>query len=106
MPANNGLTILASGDGRRNVTQAANVWICSDDIKLSTSDRDILLSPVGYLNDRIILAAQTLLKRQSLSEGGFQDTLLGQTCNFEVETEEFIQILFNCCNHWLLVMST
>ena len=80
---------------------APNIWICNDDIELSTSDRDILLSPV---NDRIISASQALLKQQSLcTDGGFQDTVLGQTCAFQIETEEFIQILFNCRNHWLMV---
>ena len=96
--------ILAVDDeSPRGRTLTPKLWICNDNIKLSTSDRDILLSPVAYLNDSIMLAAQTLLKQQSLCKGGFQDTVLGQTCNFQVETEEFIQILFNCRNHWLLV---
>ena len=71
--------------------------------KLSTAERDILLNPVGYLNDSIIAAAQALLKNQSISQGGFQDTVLGLTCNFQIETEEFVQILFNGHNHWLVI---
>ena len=87
----------------RGVASAPNMWICNDVIKLSTADRDILLNPVGYLNDSIIAAAQDLLKNKSVSQGGFQDTVLGLTCNFQIETEEFVQILFNGRNHWLVI---
>ena len=74
-----------------------------DHLELTHSDREKLLSPVGWLNDRIVLAAQMLLKKQSPWCGGLQDTILGQTLSFQVETTEFIQILHSGFGHWLTI---
>ena len=69
---------------------------------LTNADRAILLSPVGWLNDNLIIAAQNLLKKQS-SMPGFQDTCLGQSLGFEIQRGEFIQILHDGHGHWLMI---
>ena len=79
-----------------------NTWITINNIALSTSDRDILLSIVGYLNDRIMSAAQAILKQQSLFKGGFQDTTLGQPATFKLRQKSLLRFFLISRNHWLL----
>ena len=69
---------------------------------LTDVDRATLLSPVGWLNDNLIVAAQNLLKKQS-SMPGFQDTYLGQSLGFEIQRGEFIQIFHDGYGHWLMI---
>ena len=76
------------------------VWI--ECLGLFETDREIVLSPTGWLNDRIINAAQTLLKNQFPELSGFQDVALGQVMNFTIEFGEFIQIVHSL-NHWVTI---
>ena len=69
---------------------------------LSDKDKEILLSPTGWLNDNLIVAAQNLLYKQ-LSVPGFQDTCLGQSMSFYIQQGEFIQVLHDKHGHWLIV---
>ena len=62
------------------------VWI--ECLGLFETDREIVLSPTGWLNDRIINAAQTLLKKDM---------------NFTIEFGEFIQIVHSPLNHWVTI---
>ena len=78
-------------------------WIENDLYSLSQTDREILLSPTAWLNDNIICAAQMILKEQSVLQNGFQPSTRGQTYTFEIETDDFIQILHNGCGHWLTI---
>ena len=77
------------------------VWI--ECLGLFETDREIVLSPTGWLNDRIINAAQTLLKNQFPELSGFQDVGLGQVMNFTIEFGEFIQIVHSPLNHWVTI---
>jgi hypothetical protein len=67
------------------------------------SDREALLSPVGWLTDSIINAAQQLLKRQFSGIQGLQDVAVSYTMNFEIQKGEFIHILHTTENHWVTV---
>ena len=69
---------------------------------LSDHVTSILLSPVGWLNDSIITATQNLLKMQT-SLRGFQSPMLGNTYGFNVQRDDFIQILHDGHGHWLTV---
>ena len=60
-------------------------WVQS----LSGNDRAILLSPVTWLNDNIVTAAQILLKSET-SCGGLQQPTLGQSLGFDIMREEFV----------------
>ena len=65
--------------------------------------RQILESNTQWLNDKIINAAQRLLKKQ-YGVPGLQDTVLGHTCAFDVVGGlEFVQVLHSNGNHWLTV---
>ena len=75
------------------------------DLKLTTEDKEILLNPVGKLTDNIINAAQTLLRAQYPHVPGMQDVVCGMALSFDVQPEEFVQILNTQTEHWLTVSS-
>ena len=77
-----------------------NFWI--EELNLLEEDREILLSPVGFLTDNIVDAAQMLLK-QAFSTPGFQNVCCGLTMNFDIQHGEFVQILHDGFNHWFTV---
>ena len=58
-----------------------------------------------WLNDVVIHAAQQLLKNNKdlLPVGGLQNPILGQRLAFEVQMEEFVQILHSGGNHWITI---
>ena len=62
-----------------------------------------LRSPVGWLNDNILFAAQVLLKKTMFQIPGLQPTTLGLTRVFEIQIEEFESILHDCLGYWLIV---
>ena len=76
-------------------------WIA--ELHLTSLDKEILLSTAAWLNDDIINASQTLLKKANPVMTGLQDVSLDLTLNFTVESHEFIQILHNGRGHWLVV---
>ena len=82
-------------------------WLQNELITLYESEKDIVESG-DWLTDNIIDAAQKILAAQfkaQFGEAGFQSVGLGSTFAFEVESDEFVQILHNGCNHWLTISS-
>ena len=79
----------------------ARDWISS--LGLYDCDKAILLNPLGLLNDSIINASQKLLKELFPFLPGLQCVELGTIMGFEVEVGEFVQIVHNGKNHWLLL---
>ena len=79
------------------------VWI--ESLELFTSDREVLLSPTGWLTSGIIDAAQLLLKQQFPNISGFERTELGYFANFSAHksasTLSFIQVIHDT-NHWVV----
>ena len=77
-------------------------WI--KELHLYPSDEYILLSPVQWLNDSIINAAQMLLHK-ACDKSGFQNTQLGKRLMFEPiqHGASFIQILHVDSTHWITV---
>lgn len=65
---------------------------------LSQDDMLKLSSPMEYLNDNHINAAQMLLRQQFPDANGLQDTLLQQNFSFAVQKGQFVQI-FHRENH-------
>ena len=74
------------------------------DLQLTEADKELLLNPLGWLNDNHINAAQQLLKSNCSEISGFQDVTCGVALSFNVEPDEFIQILNNRNGHWLTVL--
>ena len=94
---------LSTEDSEETSTTSLHVWKKADEYELSQKDREILLHPAAWLNDSIISAAQSLLKKENPMVGGFQPPYLGQTCGFDIQTGEFVQILHDGHGHWLTV---
>ena len=76
-------------------------WI--QELHLLERDRDILLSPAGWLTDILIDAAQMLLRQAFPALSGLQSVCCGRTKNFIVEPAEFVQVIHNGRGHWLTV---
>ena len=76
-------------------------WIT--ELRLSLEDQKILASPMGWLNDKIVDAAQTLLRNAHPAVPGLQPVSLGATCAFDIQTGEFVQVLHDGTDHWLLI---
>lgn len=72
------------------------------DIKLFQSDINILNSR-EWLNERLINAGQALMKKKFPCVSGLQDVGRSDTCTFQNNIGEFVQIL-NCHNsHWISI---
>ena len=80
---------------------SADNWI--PELQLYNDDKNILCSSTAWLNDRIINAAHVLLKAINPHLSGFQNPVLGQCLAFDVESEEFVQVLHDGHGHWLTV---
>ena len=76
------------------------LWI--PELGLTSSDRDILLSPTAWLTDSIIDAAQNLLKK-AFPVPGLQSVSCGLTMTYAVQPGEFIQILNTGLGHWVTI---
>ena len=70
---------------------------------LASEDKSVLLSPIGWLNDRLINVAQEMLKQTAPSPVGLQDVTLGNTLAYNIQTSEFVQILHDGHQHWVTI---
>jgi len=80
-------------------------WIESEQFTLYRCDKSIIESG-NWLTDDIIDAGQKILATQfkeKFGKAGFQSAVLGNTFSFDVESEEFVQVLHNGHNHWLTI---
>ena len=55
-------------------------------------DQQIILCPTGWLNDKIISAAQCLLKNESKAEG-LEESTAGLAYSFKLKKGEYLQPL-------------
>ena len=79
-------------------TGPEELWL--PELGLRRSDKQTLVSPMAWLSDDIINAAQRLLQKANPNMSGFQDVACGLTMNFDVESGEFVQILYTGQGHW------
>ena len=70
---------------------------------LSNSDKGIILSPSGWLNDSIISAAQKLMLQHFPLMSGMQPPILQHAWGFDVHRGDFVQILHVHNSHWSVV---
>ena len=65
-----------------------------------------ILRSTCWLDCDLIDACQNVLSQQfkhKICEAGFQSVAMGLGANFNVQTEEFIQILHNGSDHWITI---
>ena len=75
-------------------------WI--KEFNLYVSDRISILSG-EWLTDAVINCCQIFLKLQYPHIGGLQDTCLGDTLPYIIETGGFVQIMNESGSHWMTV---
>ena len=80
-------------------SQGLQVWIPR--LNLLAEDNQAIEGK--WLSDRVINAAQELLKSISTSIGGLQNALLAQNLQFTIERDRFVQILHVSGNHWITI---
>ena len=78
-------------------------WVCNPLYILTISDREDVLSPSGWLSDKVIHSAQLLMLQQFPHILGLQPPVLEQTLSFQVHRGEFVQIICVGDNHWCTV---
>ena len=83
-----------------NECQGTRAWLPSQTLYMN--EKDILQSN-RWLNDRIVNAAQNLLKEANPAVPGLQDVTCGLIMSFTVEAGEFVQILHNGKDHWVMI---
>ena len=83
--------------------QEIQTEISNKHFALLNEDRQILLSPVGWLTTSLISAAQILLREQSGAKTCLQDPRLAQSMGFKVVSGDFVQIVHNRFGHWLII---
>ena len=76
-------------------------WL--QDLGLDNGGRKTIQSPTGLLNDNVINPAQQLLQKANPAMPGLQDVALGLTLSFQVEPQEFVQVLPDGHAHCLTV---
>ena len=79
-------------------------WKRIHGITLTKNDRNVILNG-GWLNDKIINAAQLLMKhdRDLQPIGSLQDPLLGENLQYSVAGDESVQILHSGGAHWVTI---
>ena len=81
-------------------SQGLQVWI--PQLNLLAEDNQAI-EEGKWLSDRVINAAQELLKSINTSIGGLQNALLAQNLQFTIERDRFVQILHVSGNHWITI---
>ena len=83
--------------------KAPRVWIQNPVCLLHESDHQLITSPSGWLNDKIIQASQQLLAQQFPHTQGLQPPTLEQINGFEAHSGHFVQVLNVRRSHWIVV---
>ena len=84
-------------------SEAPEGWVHNGAYCLTQCDRKLVLSPSGWLTDKIICAAQMLLLQFFPNMAGLQPPVLQEVFAFQVHTGEFVQIINVRKKHWCVV---
>ena len=94
-------TIYLSGE--MSPARKEDCWKVIGTTMLNDNDKACIQSHL-WLNDKVIFAAEQLLKQQHSHVHGLQDTILQCTATLEVmASKQFIQILNHGNNHWITI---
>ncbi len=70
---------------------------------LTHGDREVVASRTGWLNDKVIAAAQMIMLQHFPSIAGLQPPVLQRVFAFHVHRGAFVQIINVSNNHWCVV---
>ncbi len=89
-------------DDNSSTWTKVDCWMTIGSTQLYSSDRSCIRSS-EWLNDRVIFAAEELLKQQHPHISGLQNPILQLTGSFEIMKKPFVQILNHAGNHWITI---
>ena len=78
------------------------LWTKVGTTELTATGKKVL-STGGWLNDKHIIASEQLLEQQNFRVEGLQNPVLQESCTFDIQGGEFVQILNMSGNHWIAV---
>ena len=79
------------------------VWVQNSLYTLHGTYRQLILSPSGWLNDKIVHASQMLLTQHFPDTDGLEPPTLEQIQAFQLHFGEFVQLLNVRNSHWIVV---
>ena len=79
------------------------LWVINLLYALTYDDQKVVVSPTGWLTDKVIAAAQMLLLQHYPNMLGLQPPTLQEVLGFQVHSREFVQIIHVKNNHWCVV---
>ena len=88
----------------RDIVPLTEKWVTIGNIEMTTESKDVLLHPMGWLNDDHINAAQHILKEMGTGIHGLQDVIRTTHWNlFNATPEKFQSVqCHNIGNHWVV----
>ena len=89
-----------------NVLELTGITMWVHNTVYSNNDKELILSPSGWLNDSIISAAQKLMLQHFPLTSGLQPPTLQYAWGFGVHMGEFVQILHIHNSHWSVISNT
>ena len=92
-----------SESGGSSEDECHKKWLCNPLYTLTSTNREEVLSPTGWLSDSVIHSAQLLMLQQFPHVSGLQTPVLQQTLAFQVHKGEFVQIICVGNSHWCTV---
>ena len=98
--AENVIELTSSDD---ETSTGITMWVHNAVYSLTNNDKEIILSPSGWLNDSIISAAQKLMLQHFPLMSGLQPPTLQHAWGFDVHRGDFVQILHVHNSHWSVV---
>ena len=97
------VTDLTQDDDSDTAAVGSKDWLCNPLYTLTSTNREEVLSPSGWLSDKVVEAAQLLILQQFPHISGLQNPILQQTHTFQVHRGEFVQIINVRNNHWCTI---
>ena len=93
--------LIASASEAEDVGDAS--WVKNYLYSLTHGDREVVASRTGWLNDKVIAAAQMIMLQHFPSMAGLQPPALQRVFAFHVHRGAFVQIINVSNNHWCVV---
>ncbi|XP_064386971.1 uncharacterized protein LOC135335416 isoform X2 [Halichondria panicea] len=95
---------ISEDDGPTTAATSEKVWMENCLYKLTIAEKEEVVSSCGWLNDRVITAAQLLMLQHSPLMEGLQPPTLAQRQAFDCHKDQiFVQIIIVGNSHWCVV---
>ena len=79
------------------------MWVRNVLYTLTHDNQDVVVSPTGWLTDKVVTTAQMLILQHFPTMSGLQPPPLQEVFAFKVHSGEYVQIIHVRNNHWCVV---